>query len=180
VTVDLFGADLSSNAATFYTTGLKGRFREDRLKDDHVLKDATYPILEVGTGELARREAPALNALNERLRDDFIEDSLAGVDGWNVGLNKRGIDFRFKVPHKAFNRQIGSLASLKISPDGGVVTPAVWEANVRDWLPTAEDRAFVQSLMGRVVEPGKFANWISPPANGINSQAVDCEYVRFN
>ena len=180
VTVDLFGADLSSNAATFYTTGLKGRFREDRLKDDHVLRDATYPILEVGTGELARREAPALNALNERLRDDFIEDSLAGVDGWNVGLNKRGIDFRFKVPHKAFNRQIGSLASLKISPDGAVVTPAVWEASVRDWLPTAEDRAFVQSLMGRVVEPGKFANWISPPANGINSQAVDCEYVRFN
>ena len=180
VTVDLFGADLSSNAATFYTTGLKGRFREDRLKDDHVLQDATYPILEIGTGELAQREAPALNALNERLRDDFIEDSLSGVDGWNVGLNKRGIDFRFKVPHKAFNRQIGSLAGVKISPDGRVVTPGVWEASVRDWLPTAEDRAFVQSLMGRVVEPGQFANWISPPTNGINSKAVECEYVRFN
>src|SRR5713226_2413046 len=37
VTVDLFGSDLSSNAATFYTTGLKGRFREERIKDDHIL-----------------------------------------------------------------------------------------------------------------------------------------------
>src|SRR5260370_14393234 len=71
VTVDLFGADLSSNAATFYTTGLKGRFREDRLKDDHVLQDATYPILDVGTGELAQRDPPALHALNERLRGDL-------------------------------------------------------------------------------------------------------------
>src|SRR6202045_1956306 len=50
VTLDLFGADVSSNAATFYTTGLKGRFREDRLKDDHLLQEATYPILEGDTG----------------------------------------------------------------------------------------------------------------------------------
>jgi benzoyl-CoA 2,3-dioxygenase component B len=26
VTMDLFGSDVSSNAATFYSTGLKGRF----------------------------------------------------------------------------------------------------------------------------------------------------------
>jgi hypothetical protein len=26
------------------------------------------------------------------------------------------------------------------------------------------DRKYVASLMGRVVEPGKFANWIAPPA----------------
>jgi benzoyl-CoA 2,3-epoxidase subunit B len=67
-----------------------------------------------------------------------------------------------------------------ISPQGRVVTPTVWDARVRDWLPTAEDRAFVQSLMGRVVEPGKCANWIAPPSGGINGQPVDCEYVRFN
>src|SRR2546429_9856106 len=34
VTVDLFGSDLSSNAATFYTTGLKGRYREERIAED--------------------------------------------------------------------------------------------------------------------------------------------------
>jgi benzoyl-CoA 2,3-dioxygenase component B len=47
------------------------------------------------------------------------------------------------------------------------------------WLPTADDRAFVASLMGRVVEPGKFASWIAPPAMGINKQPVAFEYVRF-
>jgi benzoyl-CoA 2,3-dioxygenase component B len=180
VTVDLFGADLSSNAATFYTTGLKGRFREDRIGDDHALTDATYPILASGTGELVRTEAPALNALNERLRDDFIQDSVSGVDAWNVALKKRGVDFRFVVPHKAFNRQIGPLAEVKVSPEGRVMTAAAWNAKVCEWLPTPEDRDYVQSLMGRVVEPGQFANWISPPSGGINGQPVDCEYVRFN
>jgi benzoyl-CoA 2,3-dioxygenase component B len=180
VTVDLFGADLSSNAATFYTTGIKGRFREDCIADDHVLQEATYPVLDVGTGELVSKEAPALNALNERLRDDFVQDSIAGVDAWNVALQKRGVEFRMTVPHKAFNRQIGPLAGVKVSPQGRVVTPAVWESSVRDWLPADEDRQFVQSLMGRVVEPGKFVNWISPPSAGINGQPVECEYVRFS
>ena len=180
ITVDLFGSDLSSNAATFYTTGLKGRYFESRIADDHVLKDATYPILEAGTGALVAREAPALNALNERLRDDFVKDSISGVHAWNLALKKRGVDFSLQVPHKAFNRQIGPLAEVRISPQGRVVSAAEWAANVRDWLPTDADRAFVQSLMGRVVEPGKFANWISPPSSGINEQPVECEYVRFN
>jgi len=47
-------------------------------------------------------------------------------------------------------------------------------------LPSTEDRAFVASLMGRVVEPGKFANWIAPPAMGINRMPVEFDYVRFN
>jgi benzoyl-CoA 2,3-dioxygenase component B len=61
-----------------------------------------------------------------------------------------------------------------------VVSAAEWAARCNDWLPSAEDRAFVASLMGRVVEPGKFANWIAPPVMGINRQPVDFEYVRFN
>jgi benzoyl-CoA 2,3-dioxygenase component B len=85
-----------------------------------------------------------------------------------------------QVPHKAFHRNIGSLSGAKVSPDGRVVSDAEWNAKVNEWLPTAEDRAFVASLMGRVVEPGKFANWIAPPAIGINRQPVDFEYVRFN
>jgi benzoyl-CoA 2,3-dioxygenase component B len=153
---------------------------ETRIADDHELKEATYPILNASSGELVVEPAPALNALNERLRDDFIEDSISGVAAWNVALKKQGIDFTFRVPHKAFNRQIGSLAAARISPEGKVMSPEAWNARARDWLPTSEDRAYVQSLMGRVVEPGKFANWISPPVNGINEQPVGCEYVRFN
>ncbi len=179
VTVDLFGSDLSSNAATFYTTGLKGRFREETIRDDHSLTSASYPILEVANNTLREREAPALNALNERLRDDFIEDSISGVNGWNTLLEKRGINYRFKLPHKAFNRQIGPLAAFKISPAGEILNEAQWRSNEHAWLPTRGDREFVQSLMGRVIEPGKFANWIAPPSSGIDGQPVECEYVRF-
>src|SRR5206468_3393913 len=79
VTMDLFGADVSSNAATFYSTGLKGRFDEPKIEDDHVLGNASYPVLEVKEGHLAIAQAPTLNALNQNLRDDFIKDAAAGV-----------------------------------------------------------------------------------------------------
>jgi len=121
-----------------------------------------------------------LNALNEVLRDDYIKDSIGGVERWNKVIEKAGIPFRLKVPHKAFHRNIGALANIKVSPEGRVLPEAEWAAQVDQWLPSAADRAFVASLMGRVVEPGKFANWIAPPLIGINRQPADFEYVRFN
>ena len=180
VTIDLFGADESSNAATFYSTGIKGRYEETKRDDDHVLRGQTYKVLNVVNGQLQEKEVPMLNALNEVLRDDFIKDSVGGVDRWNRVIEKAGLPHRLSVPHKAFHRNIGALSGAKVSPDGRVVSEQEWQAKVGEWLPTAEDRAFVQSLMGRVVEPGKFANWIAPPAIGINRQPVDFEYVRFN
>ncbi len=180
VTIDLFGADESSNAATFYSTGLKGRYEEGKRNDDHQLRDQTYPVLQVHNGRLVEKQVPMLNALNEVLRDDYIKDSISGVDRWNKVIEKAGIPFRLKAPHKAFHRNIGALSGVKVSPEGQVVSEAEWNARKNDWLPSAEDRVFVSSLMGRVVEPGKFANWIAPPAMGINRQPVDFEYVRFN
>jgi len=180
VTIDLFGADESSNAATFYSTGIKGRYEETKRDDDHVLRGQTYKVLNVVNGQLQEKEVPMLNALNEVLRDDFIKDSVGGVERWNRVIDKAGLPHRLSVPHKAFHRNIGALSGAKVSPDGRVLSENEWSAKVGEWLPTAEDRAFVQSLMGRVVEPGKFANWIAPPAIGINRQPVDFEYVRFN
>jgi len=184
VTIDLFGADQSSNAAIFYSAGLKGRFEETKRTDDHVLKDATYAIVEPVTGkadgQLATRDVPMLNALNEVLRDDFIKDSLAGIERWNKVMAKNGVAFRLVAPHKAFNRKIGTFAGIHVRPDGRVVDAATWNAGARAWLPTAEDRAFVASLMGRVVEPGRYAGWIAPPPMGVNRQPVDFEYIRFN
>jgi len=173
VTMDLFGADVSSNAATFYSTGLKGRFEETKIGDDHLLAGTTYPVLEVRDGKLAEIQAPALNALNEKLRDDFIRDAAAGIERWNKVIEKQGIPFRLKAPHKAFHRRIGPLAAAQISPEGNVVSPAEWAANVDRWLPSAADQAFVASLMGRVAEPGKFANWIAPPARGDRRRSAE-------
>ena len=180
VTMDLFGADVSSNAATFYSTGLKGRFDETKIGDDHVLSDATYPVLEVRDGRLVIAQAPALNALNEKLRDDYVKDAVAGIERWNKIIEKSGIAFRLKAPHKAFNRKIGPLSAVRIDPDGNLVSEADWTHQHLHWLPSETDRAFVASLMGRVTEPGRFANWIALPARGINNQPVEFQYVRFN
>ena len=180
VTIDLFGADQSSNAATFYSAGIKGRYEEGKRTDDHVLSNEMYKLLVVESGGIVEKEVPMLNALNEVLRDDFIKDSVGGIGRWNRVLEKANVPFRLSVPHKAFNRQIGTFAGIRVSPEGKVISEVEFEANRDKWLPTAEDRAFVASLMGRVAEPGKFAGWIAPPSIGINKQPVEFEYVRFN
>src|SRR3984957_10336471 len=149
VTLDLFGADQSSNAATFFSAGLKGRFEEGKREDDHILTGSTYGILDVKDGKLIQREIPMLNALNEVLRDNFIKDSEAGIGRWNKVIEKAGLSFRLTVPHKAFNRSIGTLSGVKIAPDGQPVTQDEWQANVDRWLPSALDRSYVASLMGR-------------------------------
>ena len=180
VTIDLFGADESSNAAIFYSAGLKGRFEEGKRNDDHLLKGATYKVLQVSNGQLVEKEVPMLNALNEVLRDDYIKDSIGGVERWNRVIEKAGIPFRLKTPHKAFHRNIGTLKDVRVSPEGRLLSDHEWNAGIEQWLPTDVDRAFVASLMGRVVEPGRFANWIAPPVVGINRQPIDFQYVRFN
>ncbi|MGB2882627.1 MAG: benzoyl-CoA 2,3-epoxidase subunit BoxB [Rhodoferax sp.] len=179
VTIDLFGADQSSNAATFYTTGLKGRYEEGKLDDDHLLKGDIYPVLSIEGGQIVSHEIPALLAINERLRDDYIRDSNGGVQRWNKVIEKAGCDFRLSVPHKAFNRKIGTFSEVRVSPEGNVIAEEQWTQQQSNWLPTPEDRAFVASLMGPVTEPGKFANWIAPPPMGINKQPIDFDYIRF-
>jgi benzoyl-CoA 2,3-dioxygenase component B len=179
VTLDLYGGEISSNASTFYAMGLKGRFDESKIDDDHVLASAEYKLLDLAGDRLVDKHVNAQLALNERLRDDYIADCQAGVDRWNKIIDKSGLPFRFKLAHKAFNRKIGTFAGARVSPDGEVVGEAKWTHHAADWLPTAEDHAFVRSLMGRVTEAGKYANWIAPPARGIDNKGVDFEYVRF-
>jgi len=180
VTSDLYGSEVSSNAASFFTEGLKGRFDETKIGDDHQLESAEYEVPDVAADRIVSKHVPALTALNERLRDDWIADVQKGIDRWNRIPEKAGIPFRFKLPHKGFHRRIGLFTDLHIDPTGKVISEADWTHHHAGWLPTEEDRAFVHSLMGRVTEPGKFANWIAPPHQGINKQPTDFEYVRFS
>jgi benzoyl-CoA 2,3-dioxygenase component B len=179
VSLDLFGSEVSTNAANFYTMGLKGRFEETKKEDDHRLKEATYAVMDLDGDRLATRQEAALVSLNERLRDDYVADCARGVARWNQVIKNHGIDFELRLPHRAFHRAIGAFADVKVSPDGRILSEAEWDARHRNWLPTAEDQAFVGSLMQGVMEPGKFANWIAPPPRGINSKPIEFEYVRL-
>jgi benzoyl-CoA 2,3-dioxygenase component B len=180
VSLDLFGSEISTNAANFYTAGLKGRFEETKKTDDHLLRDASYPIARAEGDTIKMVEEPALTALNERLRDDYVADCQRGVDRWNAVIKRHGIDVTLTLPHRGFHRAIGNFADLHVSPDGRLITAAEWAAQRAQWLPTAQDQAHVASLMKPVVEPGKFAGWIAPPARGINSQPIEFEYVRLS
>jgi benzoyl-CoA 2,3-dioxygenase component B len=181
VTLDLYGSDISSNAANYFTSGLKGRFRETKLADDHVLSEADYPVWEVVGDKIVAKPVPALTALNERLRDDYIGEIEDGVARWQKIIDTVGIPFRLTLPHKGFHREIGNFAGHHISPTGEVLTEEAWRQHESEWLPSSSDYKYVQSLMsGRVTELGKFANWIAPPIRGINNQPLNFEYVRFN
>jgi benzoyl-CoA 2,3-dioxygenase component B len=60
-----------------------------------------------------------------------------------------------------------------------LISETEWQANVDRWLPTESDRAYVQSLMVGVTEPGKMAGWVAAPTTGIHQQPVDFEYVKI-
>jgi benzoyl-CoA 2,3-epoxidase subunit B len=179
VSLDLFGSEVSTNAANFYTLGLKGRFEETKKDDDHRLKTATYPVPALDAEVILTRETPALVSLNEQLRDDYLADCARGVARWNQIIQRHGIDVELRLPHRGFNRAIGHFAGAHLSPDGRPVSEAEWKASLGDWLPTADDHAYVASLMTPVVGPGKFASWIAAPPRGINGHPVDFEYVRL-
>jgi benzoyl-CoA 2,3-dioxygenase component B len=178
VSLDLFGGETSTNAANYFTAGLKGRWQETRRKDDHLLTEDGF-VLERPTAEgtWEREELSALLALNLDLRGEYIADCETGIKRWNRILDAAEIDFRFALPHPGFNRSVGVSADFHVTPDGTIVDEATWERARHTWLPTDEDLAFVRSMMRPVYERGKIASWVAPPRNGINGKPFDYEYV---
>ena len=180
LSLDLFGSEVSTNAANAFTAGVKGRFWETKIKDDHKLNDDTYPILEFENNEIVKRNSPALLALNMRLRDDYIKDSSVGIKRWNRTINSFNIDFEMKLPFEGFNRKIGTFSSAFIDPNGKVLSKVDWNNNVNTYLPSVDDNNYIVSLMKPVHEVGKFASWIAPPDQGIDNKSGDFEYVKIH
>ena len=179
LTLDLFGSEISTNSANFFSAGIKGRAREAKLDDDHRLTDATYPVLKMVDGQVTRVDEPALTALNVRLRDDYTDDCAKGVGRWNRIIDKAGFAFRLRLPHVAFNRRIGAFKDICATPEGELIGASQFQANRDRYLPSADDGAFVQSLMVAERAPGKFAGWIAPPKIGIDGKPGDFHYVKI-
>src|SRR3974390_568196 len=179
LTLDLFGNEISTNAANAFHAGLKGRFREDRLDDDHVLKSGTYPVLRLKDGRIEKEDVPALSGLNMRLRDDYVGDANLGVGRWNKVIESFGIPFEIKLPHVSFNRHIGEFSKVKADVNGKLLSDAEWENKRSDFLTGDSDRDFIESLMQAQFEPGKFASWIAPPKVGIDNKPGEFEYVKI-
>src|SRR5207248_5000211 len=180
LTLDLFGSEISTNAANAYNTGLKGRYLEDQIDDDHQLLGATYPVLRLRDGQIVREDVPALSALNMRLRDDYVADAASAIERWwNRIVARAGIEYRIRLPHVAFNRRIGEFAAIHADPDGNLLSEEAWQRRHDEFLPTTADNLFIESLMRPVTEPGGFASWIAPPRAGIDGQPGNFEYVKL-
>ena len=180
LSLDLFGQEVSTNAANAFNAGIKGRYMETRIDDDHQLNDDTYRVWDLVDGEAVQKEAPALTAINMRLRDDYKRDAAGGIGRWNKIIKRAGIDFTLSMPHEAFHRQIGVFSAIKADPEGNVIPDAEWEAQKDDWLPSKADGDFIQSLMEPCYEPGQYAGWIAPPKVGIDNKPGDFEYVKLH
>jgi benzoyl-CoA 2,3-dioxygenase component B len=179
LSLDLFGSEVSTNAANFYNSGLKGRFQETKIEDDHRLTNDIYQVLKFVDGEIKLVDEPALTALNMRLRDDYTADCAKGVERWNKIIEKAGVNFRLELPHTAFHRDIGEFKNVNATPKGIIVSDADWARVKGDYLPSTDDGDFISSLMQPVSEAGKFANWIAAPKVGIDNKPGDFEYVKI-
>tara|TARA_R110002020_G_scaffold15140_69_gene53537 strand:- start:7972 stop:9423 length:1452 start_codon:yes stop_codon:yes gene_type:complete len=180
LSLDLFGAEESTNAANAFNAGVKGRYHEVKLEDDHRLHDETYPVVRFEDGKIFTVEVPALSAINMRLRDDYVKDASGGVGRWNTMIRKTGVNFEMTLPHQGFHRQIGVFAGLPITPEGETISREEWDRRRDEWLPTTADGDYIKSLMVPVTEPGKYAGWIAPPRVGIDNKPGDFEYVQLH
>jgi benzoyl-CoA 2,3-dioxygenase component B len=179
VSLDLFGGETSTNVANYYTAGLKGRWMEDRRKDDHRLTDDAILVDAFIDGQIAQAEVAALVGLNTDLRREYIADCQSGVKRWNKILDDAGLPQRLALPHVTFNRKVGAFAGIETTPDGRVLTADEWAREHGRYLPTDVDKTHVRSLMQPVYERGRIASWIAPPRNGINGKPFDYDYVHL-
>ncbi len=184
ICLDLFGSERSTNAANYFSMGLKGRYHEAKLDDDHRLEGEQVEIPTVTDDgidtKIERETVAALTAMNLKLRQDYTADSQRGVNRFNKMIAAHDIDFTLTLPDEKFNRGIGIFQAIEATPDGQVISAEEWEKRRDEWLPNADDHAFVNSLMVPVTEPGKMAGWIAPPKRGIHGQPIDFEYVLFH
>jgi benzoyl-CoA 2,3-dioxygenase component B len=164
--------------AAFFATGLKGRAKEEQ-HEDHKALTGTYAMDVIKDGKAAREDVPLRNAMNEVLRDAYVEDCQRGVDKWNRAIAAHGIEHKLVLPSRRFHRHIGIYADLCADPEGNLITKEEWNAKRDAWLPNDADKTFVKSLMTKpLYGPKEMANWISAPKQGIKGRPVDFEYVR--
>jgi len=175
--LDLFGGEISTNAADYFASGLKGREHEDKW-EDHVALTGSYRLPVMEDGKLTERTVPMRNAMNEVLRDSYIDDNQRGVDRWNKMIAEAGVNYTIALPSRRFNRTMGIYSGHAFDPKGNPISREEFERRKGEWLPSASDRAYVNELMVPVLERGKMANWIAAPERGIKGQPLDFEYIR--
>ena len=180
--LDLHGSEVSSNAAAYFSNGLKGRAEEDKFDDDHVLAANMY-VLDMmdDSGRIIREEVPMRNALERGVarlvcrrlpgRRRSLEQARARSPR-HVGAHRPAVA-AVQPQGRRLCRQ--AFRSVRQSADAPRSGSARSTSGCRR-RPTR--RTCTASRSTPVYKPGQFANYIAPPQRGINRQPIDFEYVR--
>jgi len=178
--LDLFGSEISSNSATAFANGLKGRPDEMRY-EDHSEKNSTYTFEGLSLeNAIEEQTIPMRNAMNEITRLSYVADCEIGLKRWNRLIKKSGHDIILSLPSKRFRRSIGIWAGVETNPEGKIISKSEFDININSWLPSESDREYIKSLMVQVIEVNKTAGWIAPPSRGINKLDTGYEYVELS
>ncbi|MSQ84247.1 MAG: benzoyl-CoA 2,3-epoxidase subunit BoxB [Myxococcales bacterium] len=177
--LDLFGSEISSNAADFFGAGLKGRFNEEKRYSEHTALGQTKSILMPKNGQLTSEDIDLRNAMNEILREDYVDDCTNAIRRWSKAVQSEGVAFEIKLPSPRFHRHQGIYAGTHCDLDGRIISADEFERCKAQWLPSTDDLAYLRSIMQPVVEPGKIANWIAPPKKGVNNNDFSFEYIKL-
>src|SRR5207237_998866 len=127
--LDLFGSEVSSNAASYFANGLKGR-PDESLYEDH-RADGDY-TLEVPNGI---ETVPLRNAMNEVLRSAYVRDCENGVKRWNKIIEKGGVNFELRLASPRFRRSVGAWSNVPTDPAGNPISAEAFAGQIVNWIP---------------------------------------------
>ncbi len=179
--LDLFGSETSSNAASYFANGLKGRPDEARY-EDHLAIDQIYALeLPDGDGGMKTRTDSDAQC-DERSHARLLRDRLrAGRQALEPADREGGL---FASGCRCLARASAAISGAgpasRPTPPAGRSRRRSSTRALSEWLPSESDQAYIMSLMHGVNEQGKMAAWIAPPDRGINNNPVDYEYVRLH
>ena len=170
LSLDLFGSEVSTNAANYYNSGVKGRFQETRIEDDHQLTKRHLPGEQAGrrqdqdggrAGADRHQHAPA-----RRLRDRLRQGRGALEQGDREDRRRPSGSSCRTSPSTATS---ASSRTSRRRPDGEVLSDAEWAKRKDQWLPSKADGDFIAEPDGALLG-ARQVRLLDRPAQGRHRQ----------
>ena len=164
----------------FFNAGLKGRFKEvdlDRRRPpahDRYLRRAPASRRPPGDGP-EPRSTRSTRACATTSATIATSASSAGTRSSSPAASPS----RCACPTSRSIARSACSPDTHTTPTGEMLSEDEWKRRSGEWLPSPDDKAFIESLMKPEWAPGKYANWIAEPKTKIDRKPGDFEWVKL-